>query len=168
MTLNTTDPFTYPIINPGLLSDEAGFDIHTMREALKAGRRFLGAKAWKDWIVAEYGASANATTDEAIDEYIRANALVVNHVSGTVAMGKSGSTGKGSGALNPDLTVKGVKGLRVVDASIFVRAVSTVRAFVLSLTSLIPAAHHPRRAHDGAGVHSRGACGGPGEVRYSY
>ncbi|KAI0716165.1 aryl-alcohol-oxidase from pleurotus Eryingii [Cerioporus squamosus] len=119
LTLNTTDPFTYPIINPGLLSDEAGFDIHTMREALKAGRRFLGANAWKDWIVAEYGASANATTDEAIDEYIRANALVVNHVSGTVAMGKSGSTAKGSGALNPDLTVKGVKGLRVVDASVF-------------------------------------------------
>ncbi|RPD56268.1 aryl-alcohol-oxidase from pleurotus Eryingii [Lentinus tigrinus ALCF2SS1-7] len=119
LTLNTTDPFTYPIINPGLLSDEAGFDIHTMREALKAGRRFLGANAWKDWIISEYGASANATTDDAIDEYIRANALVVNHVSGTVAMGKSGSTKKGDGALNPDLTVKGVKGLRVVDASAF-------------------------------------------------
>ncbi len=151
-----------------MLSDETGFDIHTMREALKAGRRFLGANAWKDWIVAEYGASANATTDEAIDEYIRANALVVNHVSGTVAMGKSGSTDKGSGALNPDLTVKGVKGLRVVDASVFVCTISSFRVFVVSLTSLMPTAYYPCRAHHGARVHSRGACGGFGQVRYSY
>lgn len=120
MTLNTTDPFTYPIINPGLLNDEAGFDIYTMRQALKAGRRFLAANAWKDWIMAEYGDSANATSDADIDAYIRKNALVVNHVSGTVAMGKSGNMSKGAGALNPDLSVKGVKGLRVVDASAFV------------------------------------------------
>ncbi|KAI0757745.1 alcohol oxidase [Daedaleopsis nitida] len=116
LTLNSTDPFTYPIINPGLLSDEQGFDIYTMREALKAGRRFLNATAWKDWIVAEYGDSAKATSDDDIDAYIRKNALVVNHVSGTVAMGKQGES---KGALNPDLSVKGVKGLRVVDASAF-------------------------------------------------
>ena len=117
MTLNSTDPFAYPVINPGLLSDEAGFDLHTIREALKAGRRFLNATAWQDWIVAEFGPSANATSDEAIDAYIRENALVVNHVSSTVAMGKRGDS---KGALNPDLSVKGVKGLRVVDASAFV------------------------------------------------
>ena len=91
-----------------------------MRQALKAGRRFLAANAWKDWIMAEYGDSANATSDADIDAYIRKNALVVNHVSGTVAMGKSGNMSKGAGALNPDLSVKGVKGLRVVDASAFV------------------------------------------------
>ncbi|KAM5536369.1 hypothetical protein V8D89_009967 [Ganoderma adspersum] len=119
LTLNTTDPFTYPIINPGLLNDETGFDIYTMRQALKAGRRFLAADAWKDWIVAEYGDSVNATSDADIDAYIRKNALVVNHVSGTVAMGKSGDTGRGAGALDPHLSVKGVKGLRVVDASAF-------------------------------------------------
>nr|VWO96845.1 Alcohol oxidase [Ganoderma boninense] len=119
LTLNSTDPFTHPLINPGLLNDEAGFDIYTMRQALKAGRRFLAADAWKGWIVAEYGASANATSDADIDAYIRKNALVVNHVSGTVAMGKSGAMGRGAGALNPDFSVKGVKGLRVVDTSAF-------------------------------------------------
>ena len=35
-------------------------------------------------------------------------------------MGKTGSKGSGTGALNSDLTVKGTVGLRVVDASIFV------------------------------------------------
>ena len=121
LTLTSTDPFTYPIINPGLLSDSEGFDAHTMREALRAGRRFLAADAWKDWIVEEFGASANATSDADIDAYVRANALVVNHVSGTVAMGKQADApAKGAGAVNPDLTVKGVKGLRVIDASVFV------------------------------------------------
>ncbi|PIL30033.1 hypothetical protein GSI_07945 [Ganoderma sinense ZZ0214-1] len=119
LTLNTTDPFAYPLINPGLLNDAAGFDIYAMRQALKAGRGFLAADAWKGWIVAEYGASANATSDADIDAYIRKNALVVNHVSGTVAMGKRGDAGRGAGALNPDFSVKGVKGLRVVDASAF-------------------------------------------------
>ncbi|TFK86510.1 GMC oxidoreductase [Polyporus arcularius HHB13444] len=119
LTLKSTNPFDYPIINPGLLSDKGGFDIHTMREALKAGRRFLQAPAWRSWIISEFGDSANAQTDAQIEDFIRANALVVNHVSGTVGMGKSGSTARGSGALNPDLTVKGTIGLRVVDASVF-------------------------------------------------
>ncbi|KAI0321913.1 alcohol oxidase [Amylostereum chailletii] len=117
LTLNNTDPFTHPIINPGLLSDE--FDLYTMREALKTGRRFMNASAWNSWIVAEYGDFAAAQTDEQIEAYIRANALVVNHVVGTVGMGKAGSLAKGAGALNPDLTVKGVQGLRVIDASAF-------------------------------------------------
>ena len=120
LTLSSTNPFDSPIINPGLLGDSAGFDLYAMREALKAGRRFLSAPSLGSYIISEYGDSANATTDDEIDAYVKANALVVNHVSGTAAMGKSGSTGKGSGALNSDLTVKGTIGLRVVDASAFV------------------------------------------------
>ena len=140
LTLTSTDPFTYPIINPGLLSDSEGFDAHTMREALRAGRRFLAADAWKDWIVEEFGASANATSDADIDAYVRANALVVNHVSGTVAMGKQADApAKGAGAVNPDLTVKGVKGLRVIDASVFVRPVSHAH-----VPSLLSNGHHSK------------------------
>ena len=111
-----------------------------MREALRAGRRFLAADAWKDWIVEEFGASANATSDADIDAYVRANALVVNHVSGTVAMGKQADAPvKGAGAVNPDLTVKGVKGLRVIDASVFVRSVSHAH-----VPSLLSNAHHSK------------------------
>ena len=122
LTLKSSNAFDYPIINPGLLGDSAGFDLYTMREALKAGRRFLGAPSLSNYILGEVGDSASAKSDDAIDAFIKANALVVNHVSGTAAMGKTGSTGKGSGVLNSDLTVKGVSGLRVVDASAFVRA----------------------------------------------
>ena len=80
----------------------------------------MSAPAWKGWIVGEYGSFAQAQTDAEIEQYIRNTSATVDHISGTVAMGKTGSTGNGTGALNSDLTVKGTVGLRVVDASVFV------------------------------------------------
>ncbi|KAI0741321.1 hypothetical protein C8Q80DRAFT_1273784 [Daedaleopsis nitida] len=93
LTMKSSSPWDYPIINPGLLGDKGGFDIYTIREARRGpqGRPPLHAGA-------------------------RLNALVVNHVSGTVAMGKKNTIAKDSGALNPDfIIVKGTVGLRVVD-----------------------------------------------------
>ena len=80
----------------------------------------MAAPAWTGWIIEEVGAWAQAQTDDEIEQYIRNTSSTVDHVSGTVAMGKTGSTGSGTGALNSDLTVKGTVGLRVVDASVFV------------------------------------------------
>ena len=142
--LNTTNPFAHPVTNPRFLSDP--YDLYTMHDALKASRRFMNASAWSAWIVAEYGDFAAAQTDSEIEAYIRANALVVNHVSGTVGMGKAGSLARGDGALNPDLTVKGVQGLRVVDASAFVRGPVRLRSVAGLLMDdplqpFIPAAH---------------------------
>jgi len=117
ITLASADPLVYPIINPNMLT--APVDIAVLREAIKVSRKFMSANAWKDWITSEFGAFANATTDAQIEAFARSNADTVNHVSGTVAMGKRGSSARGSGALNPDLTVKGTVGLRVVDASAF-------------------------------------------------
>ena len=87
---------------------------------------------------------------------MRANALVVNHVSGTVAMGKQADAPvKGAGAVNPDLTVKGVKGLRIVDASV------VVSYHALRSLSSLPdhfVASTPCRAH----FCGRVWCGGEG------
>lgn len=96
------------------------FDIFAMREAIKSARRFMAAPAWKGYVLEEFGQSAQAQTDEEVEQYARNTASTVDHVCGTVRMGKTGTTGPGTGALNSDLTVKGSKGLRVVDASAFV------------------------------------------------
>jgi len=117
ISLNSTNPFDHPVINPNFLSNE--FDIFTMRESIKAARAFMAAPAWKGWILGEVGAFASAQTDEEIEQYIRNTCSTVDHVSGTVRMGKTGTNGCGTGALNSDLTVKGTVGLRVVDASVF-------------------------------------------------
>ena len=113
----SSNAFDSPVINPNFLSNE---DIFTIRESIKAARTFMSAPAWSGWILGEVGALAQAKTDEEIEHYVRNTSSTENHVSGTVGMGKTGSTGSGTGALNSDLTVKGTVGLRVVDASVFV------------------------------------------------
>jgi choline dehydrogenase-like flavoprotein len=58
-----------------------------------------------------------AGTDEELDEYVRANSATIFHPVGTAAMSPKGAEW---GVVDPDLKVKGVKGLRVVDASVLV------------------------------------------------
>ncbi|KAI0313145.1 hypothetical protein OF83DRAFT_1213269 [Amylostereum chailletii] len=117
ISLASLDPFVSPIINPNLLG--TSLDVAILREAIKAARAFVSAPAWEGYITGEFGQFADAKTDEEIEAYARANSDTVDHVVGTVAMGPKGKSG---GPLNPDLTVKGAVGLRVVDASAFVRS----------------------------------------------
>lgn len=81
----------------------------------------MGASSWDGFIVSEFGAFSQAVTDEELEQYARENAQTINHGCCTASMGRTGSEGPGSGVLNSDLTVKGTLGLRVVDASAFVR-----------------------------------------------
>ncbi|KAG6896163.1 hypothetical protein C0992_009912 [Termitomyces sp. T32_za158] len=86
-----------------------------MREAVRSARRFLAAPAWKDYVIGPVGGLVNATTNELLDEYIRRNAGTSAHPVGTAAMSAENAS---FGVVDPDLQVKGVKGLRIVDASI--------------------------------------------------
>lgn len=110
-----------------------------MREAYQAVRDFLAAPAWDGYVIGPYG-SANATSDDDIDAYIRnltsqsasrqsktlhtmltpENPLVftavVWHPTSTAAMGAEDS----DSVTLPDLYVRGTTGLRVVDASVLV------------------------------------------------
>jgi choline dehydrogenase-like flavoprotein len=116
LTLASANPFDSPNIDPGFLNTE--FDIFTMREGVKAALRYAGAPAWKDYVIGPYGALANATTDDQIDAFARSNAATEYHPSSTAAMSPRGSK---HGVVNPDFSVKNTVGLRIVDASIFVR-----------------------------------------------
>ncbi|KAF8066493.1 aryl-alcohol oxidase precursor [Lyophyllum atratum] len=110
VTLNSSDPFAAPLINPNFLSSEP--DISIMREGIHAARRFAAAPAWADYIVSS---TNNATTDAELDEFIRGSASSFFHPVGTSSMSPRGA---GHGVVDPDLRVKGVVGLRVVDASV--------------------------------------------------
>ena len=147
VSLASTNPFDAPIIDPALLGTQV--DVALMREAVKAGRAFVAAPAWEGYILREFGALAEAQTDEELDAFIRDQTDTIDHPVGTVKMGGADA------ALNADLTVKGTKGLRVVDASAFVS--STVRSIVLMLMCRACAALHSGGAHPGADVHSRRA-----------
>ncbi|KAF9444152.1 GMC oxidoreductase [Macrolepiota fuliginosa MF-IS2] len=113
VSITSSDPFDPPRIDPNLLASE--FDIFTFRETVKASQRFFAAPAWNDYVIAPFQPPANATSDEDLDAYLRGSAIASSHGSGTCAMSTQDAP---YGVVNPDLRVKGIEGLRIVDASI--------------------------------------------------
>ncbi|VDB96679.1 unnamed protein product [Peniophora sp. CBMAI 1063] len=116
LSINSTDPFVQPLLNPGILADD--FDLVTMREAIKAGAAFANASSFSDFLVEPIGPYADAIKggDAAIEAYAKNLTTTVWHITSSLSMTSEKSK---DGALNPDLTVKGTVGLRVVDASAF-------------------------------------------------
>ncbi|KAL0946176.1 hypothetical protein HGRIS_012438 [Hohenbuehelia grisea] len=117
LSWNSSNPFDPPLIDPGLLNSK--FDLFAMRAAVRKARRFVAAPAWSGYILQPFGALANvsseATTDDELDTYIRGTAATSCHAVGTAAMSARNAR---FGVVDPDLRVKGVRGLRVADASV--------------------------------------------------
>ncbi|KAG6844995.1 hypothetical protein H0H87_001767 [Tephrocybe sp. NHM501043] len=114
VTINSTNPFDPPLIDPALLKDES--DRKMMRAALRHAFKFVAAPVFADYVLGPAGDLANATTDAELDAYMNAEAGTFFHPTGTAAMSPKGAK---YGVLDPDLKVKKISGLRVVDASIF-------------------------------------------------
>ncbi|KAJ7599861.1 hypothetical protein C8J56DRAFT_2449 [Mycena floridula] len=110
ITLNSSNPLDRPVIDPNLLSSD--FDLFVLRESVRSARRFMASKAWDGYLLAP---QLNATTDEDLNAHFRATSGPADHPVGTAAMSARDS---GWGVVDPDLRVKGVKGLRIVDASV--------------------------------------------------
>ncbi|KAF9264148.1 aryl-alcohol oxidase [Marasmius fiardii PR-910] len=110
VTLNTSNPFDHPFINLNFLDSE--FDLFALREGARSARRFMAHPSFNGFLVAP---TTNATTDDELDELIKANAGGACHPIGTAMMSPRGANW---GVVDPDLRVKGVEGLRVVDASV--------------------------------------------------
>ena len=117
MNIQSSNAFDHPLIDPAILTDI--FDIYAMVQSIKATQQFLQAPAFHGYINGPFGDIANATNDLLLAAFAARNAVTVNHPHGTCAMA---STNSQDGVVDSQLRVKGASGLRVVDASIFVRA----------------------------------------------
>lgn len=115
MTINSKNPFDPPAIDPGYLS--VGFDLFAMREAVKSAKKFLAAKAWDGYVLEPFGDLAKANTDAEVEAYVRNNTATIYHPVGTSSMTMKGAS---FGVVDPNLCVKGLSGLRIVDASVIV------------------------------------------------
>ncbi|KAG6888313.1 hypothetical protein C0995_009250 [Termitomyces sp. Mi166 len=113
ITLKSNNPFDAPIIDPGLLKTD--FDKLVMREAIKGASRFVQAPAWSGYVVGPAGALADAVDNASIDSYVANNSGTLFHPVGTSSMTPKGAN---NGVTDPDLLVKKVTGLRVVDLSV--------------------------------------------------
>jgi len=120
-----------------------------MREAFKTSRRFLSGPAWSDYIVKPLQLGGEPTDDE-IDAYFRQATGSIYHPIGTAAMTAENA---GFGVVNPDFRVKGVCGLRIVDASIFV---SSLLCDWINIDRMVVAVH-PEWHHSGTCLCSRRA-----------
>ncbi|KXN87008.1 Alcohol dehydrogenase [acceptor] [Leucoagaricus sp. SymC.cos] len=111
--LGSSNPLDPPLIDPGVLTSP--IDMTFAREAVRSSRKFFTAKAWNGYVLDEAPPSANANSDDELDAFIREFSTTAWHPVSTVAMSPRGAS---YGVVDPDLKVKNVKGLRVVDASV--------------------------------------------------
>ena len=120
--IESTDVFTPPVIDFGTLTDPT--DLETLIAALRKIRALIASAPMQEiGPIVEFSPGANVTTDQQLRQVLRG--LIspsYSHPCCTCAM----MPRRLGGVVGPDLTVYGVEGLSVVDASIM---------------PLIPAAH---------------------------
>lgn len=116
MTLASTDPFTFPKIDPAFLSTD--FDVFAMTQAVKDARTFVASAPFQGLIAGPFGTMGAAQTDAQIAAAARNSVVTIWHPTSTARMSPKGASW---GVVDNNLLVKGVNGLRIVDASVFVR-----------------------------------------------
>jgi choline dehydrogenase len=115
--IKSPDPSAYPAIQPNYLSDR--LDQEVIVAGLRWGRRIAEQPALARFIERELMPGPGVTTDEELLDHARAWGTTIYHPVGTCAMGHGPQA-----AVDPQLRVHGVDGLRVVDASVMPRLVS--------------------------------------------
>jgi len=111
VTLRSADPLAPPRIQPNYC--EAPEDFDKLVVAFKQARTILAQPALAPHRGDELDPGAAVQTDEQIRAWVRANAETIYHPVGTCKMGLDDLA-----VVDPRLRVRGLDGLRVVDASI--------------------------------------------------
>ena len=106
-----------PAIDLNYLDDPN--DIATIREGIRISRRLFAQPAFDPYRGEEYQPGAAAQSDADLDAYIRREITSNYHLSGTCKMGNDPMA-----VVDATLRVRGLDGLRVIDASIMPRVVS--------------------------------------------
>jgi choline dehydrogenase-like flavoprotein len=114
--LSSADPGAKPLIDLCYFSDPDGYDMRILKEGMRFGRRLPETPTWSRLARKEIAPGPDVRTDAELEAYIRDVCETVYHPCGTCLMG---DVARREVVVSPDLKVKGIEGLRVVDASIF-------------------------------------------------
>jgi len=115
--LRGTDPLAHPRIFPEYFADAE--DLHALARSVCRIRDMMRAPAVHNLIEAELAPGTLDNDQASIEEHIRAGAATFFHPSGTCRMGSDPTA-----VVDPRLCVKGIRGLRVADASIMPAALN--------------------------------------------
>jgi choline dehydrogenase len=117
LRITSRDPSVPPAMNPNYLA--TGHDQSVMIAGVKVARALARTRSLSPYILGEHLPGTGVQTDEEILEFIRAYGSSIFHPVGTCRMGSEAGA-----VLDERLRVRGVRRLRVADASIMPRLVS--------------------------------------------
>ncbi len=115
--LRSADPLDAPLIDPNYFTD--AYDRHTMVAGLRLARRILAQPALSPYGGAESAPGTAVQSDDALEAHARAKGESFFHPVGSCKMGTDDMA-----VVDEQLRVRGVEGLRVVDASIMPQIIS--------------------------------------------
>ena len=115
--LRSANPAEHPVIQPNYLATER--DRWEMRQAVKLTREIFRQRAFDPYRGAELAPGAGVRSDAEIDAFVRARADSAYHPSCSCRMGADDLA-----VVDAEARVRGLAGLRVVDASIMPSIVS--------------------------------------------
>ncbi len=108
--LASSDPFAPPRIKYNFFS--AAGDLPKLRDGFKLARQIAADKALAPYRGVEKSPGGKVQSDAEIDAWIRRTVITAHHPAGTCPMGIASES-----VLDPQLRVRGIERLRVVDAS---------------------------------------------------
>ena len=111
VTLRSADPTDKPRIVTNILGTEG--DLATARRGVRLARKIYATAPQATLVEREISPGRAVESDADLNAYIRARAGVTQHPVGTCTMGVGADA-----VLDPQLRVRGIGGLRVVDASV--------------------------------------------------
>ncbi|KQW70317.1 choline dehydrogenase [Phenylobacterium sp. Root77] len=111
--LRSADPSDDPAIFANYLATEE--DRRALREGVRMMRKVAAQSALDPYRTEELFPGKDVETDEQIDAWIRKHAETIYHPVGTCKMGADGDE---MAVVNGELKVRGIEGLRVIDASV--------------------------------------------------
>ncbi|WP_285734044.1 GMC oxidoreductase [Nocardiopsis sp. ATB16-24] len=114
--LTSSDPRVEPALDFRYFTDPDGYDEKTIVDGLKIARRVAATEPFASWIKREVAPGPEVQSDEELSEYGRRAAHTVYHPAGTCRMG---AVDDDTAVVDPRLRVRGLRGLRVADASVF-------------------------------------------------
>ncbi len=114
--LRSADPLAAPVIDPRYLTEGDGDDIRVLLEGIRLARRIAATEPLAQFVEDEFLPGSAAQDDDALVAHLRARSQTLYHPVGTCRLGLDEGA-----VVDPELRVRGIARLRVIDASVIPR-----------------------------------------------